>query len=210
MDTERHMLLVEDDVVTRRSLIRWIRHRSLFAVAEADSLASGLAAMERDLIGAIVDVGLPDGDGIDLVGSIRERLPMMQILLITGSDEASYANRAHLLGVPIVRKPSIETNLKAFLDRVSHNASHCERDIAYVIEQLSFSVGLSRQQRRIIELMLSGTRRAQLATAMGIEETTVRTHVRAIVRRIGVENLDRVGWKLLQLLAMLANRGSQD
>jgi DNA-binding NarL/FixJ family response regulator len=211
MAKERRVLLVvEDDPLVRRSVTRWIRRKSTFEIAETESVSAASAVIGVKPIGMIIDIGLPDGNGLDLAENACRHNPTVPILLITGSDEAAYINRAHILGLPIVRKPDFEQNLNIFLDQLSSKISNGERNMAYVIEELSFRAGLSPQQRKIIELMSSGATRAQLASVLGLEETTIRTHVRGIVRRVGVENLDRVGWRLLQLLDMRLRRSGRD
>src|SRR5215475_6436677 len=177
----RVVLVVEDDPLVRRSVTRWIRRKSTFEVAEAESVASASAAIEVRPIGMIIDINLPDGNGLDLAENYCRHSWIVSILLITESDEAEYVNRAHLLGLPIVRKPDFEQNLNIFLDQLSSKNWNGERNRAYAIEELSFRAGLSPQQRKIIELMSSGITRAQLASILGLEETTIRTHVRGIV-----------------------------
>lgn len=211
MAEECHMLLVVgDDPLVLRSIAHVVHRNLIFRIMEAESIAIARIALGNDPIGVIIDLDLPDGDGLELAKHARIRLPTTPILLITGSDEARYVNRAHLLGAAIVRKPDLNENLFMFVDHIVSESWKYERNLAYAIEQLVFKSNLSPQQRRIIELMLSGTTRAQLASSLGVEETTVRTHVRGIVRRVGVPNLDRVGWRLLQLLDTRLRRNGRD
>jgi len=209
-EERRVLLVVGDDPLVLRSIAHLVRRKSMFKIVEARSFATGRMALGNDPIGLVIDLDLLDGDGLELAECARTRLPSTPILLITGSDEARYVNRAHLIGVPIVRKPDFNENLLIFIDRTFIEYSRHERNIAYVIEQLVFKSHLSSQQRKIIELMLSGTTRTQLASSLGVEETTIKTHIRGIVRRVGVPNLDRVGWKLLQLLDIRLRRNNHD
>jgi two-component system response regulator DevR len=193
------LLVVEDDPTIRRSLVRWVRSVSPLTVVEAETVRDGIDALKSTPLGAIVDVRLPDGDGLDLVATIKERSPNTSILVTTASDDAVYANRAHLLGVALARKPEIHANVLVFLNSLAHNAQNTSR-VEQALANLAAIAGLSRQQRRIVELMARGTKRAELAGALGVEETTVRTHVRTIIRRVGVDNVDRVAWKILSLV----------
>ncbi len=193
------LLVVEDDPTIRRSLTRWIKQTSPLTVVEAETVRDGVDALKSTPVGAIVDVRLPDGDGLDLVATIKERSPNTSILVTTASDDAIYANRAHLLGVALARKPEIHANVLVFLNSLAHNANSTSR-VEQALANLAAIAGLSRQQRRIVELMARGTKRAELAGALGVEETTVRTHVRTIIRRVGVDNVDRVAWKILSLV----------
>lgn len=167
---------------------------------EADSVAAGVEALDSAPVGAIVDINLPDGDGLDLVEELRKRSPTTPVLVTTASDAAIHANRAHLLGASLARKPSIDANVTMFLSEVQRDAAATQRDTEQLLERLASEVRFSPQQRRIVELMLAGTKRSELAAALGVEESTIRTHVRGIVTRVGVENLDRVAWRLLALL----------
>ncbi len=152
------LLVVEDDPTIRRSLTRWIKQTSPLTVVEAETIRDGMELLKSSPVGAIVDIRLPDGDGLDLVQTIKEKSPNTSILVTTASEDAIYANRAHLLGVALARKPEIHANILVFLNSLAHNAGTGSR-VDQALANLAAIAGLSRQQRRIVELMARGTKR---------------------------------------------------
>jgi two-component system KDP operon response regulator KdpE len=85
--TTRTVLVVEDD----RSILRSVRaclEASGWTVREAETLRQGLAeAKSNKLDLAVVDLGLPDGDGVDFILSLRERSSVPIIVLCARSEE---------------------------------------------------------------------------------------------------------------------------
>jgi DNA-binding response OmpR family regulator len=84
-----HLLLVEDDVVIARELqLHW--HARGWAVRHCATLAEAEQACRSDLHDLVVlDLGLPDGDGIDWLRRLRERDPSMPVLVLTARATVS-------------------------------------------------------------------------------------------------------------------------
>lgn len=82
------LLVVEDEALVRMVIVEELEMLG-FAVTEADSVRSALAAMDggQALSACIVDVGLPDGRGDDLAVKMRARLPHVPIVIVSGYDE---------------------------------------------------------------------------------------------------------------------------
>jgi DNA-binding NarL/FixJ family response regulator len=80
------VLLVDDDAVFRELARRMLRATGLVVVAEAETVAAAIAAahaVKPDA--ALVDVGLPDGDGIALAGELTA-LPWRPRVVLTSTD----------------------------------------------------------------------------------------------------------------------------
>jgi DNA-binding NarL/FixJ family response regulator len=89
----RSVLVVDDDPAFRRLAHRLLAAFGLAVAGEADSVASAIAAAESLRPGAVlVDVGLPDGDGIALAGRLTA-LPWRPRVVLTSTDaEAASAS----------------------------------------------------------------------------------------------------------------------
>jgi CheY-like chemotaxis protein len=80
------VLVVDDDVAFRRLASRMLSVLGLTVVAEAGSVAAALAACEElRPDAALVDIGLPDGDGVSLAKAMTA-LPWRPRVLLTSSD----------------------------------------------------------------------------------------------------------------------------
>jgi CheY-like chemotaxis protein len=102
-DMEKRILLVEDNVDFRETFARMLELELApdldVAFAQADSIAEAHALLgeEDGLDAALIDIGLPDGDGLDLVRELEGdggRIPALPTLVITANLEHSEATRA--------------------------------------------------------------------------------------------------------------------
>src|SRR5688572_16956461 len=134
------VLILEDDAAVRRCISREVqRGLTPLAVetrAEAEDVMLG--AQVDELVGAIVDVGLPDGNGLDVVAALRRRRATLPILVLTGSHDPAVINRTHALRAELVVKPFYRDNLREFLTRLPYASQSLGRGrrIADVIDQL--------------------------------------------------------------------------
>jgi two-component system alkaline phosphatase synthesis response regulator PhoP/two-component system response regulator ResD len=85
MPREPRILVVEDDARIRRELLDSLRTAG-FDVDVAVSFRDASISSERDYALVVLDLGLPDGDGLDLVRLLRERGRGVPILILTARD----------------------------------------------------------------------------------------------------------------------------
>lgn len=102
---ERHvLLLVEDDAPLRRSLVLLLDDEG-FDALEAGSGREGVAQLDRSPDAVLLDLGLPDVDGIELCGRLRAGTPV-PIVVLTGERGDGQVGRAlHAGADEILRKP---------------------------------------------------------------------------------------------------------
>lgn len=123
------MLIVEDQDVMRRMLVEYVQ--SAYPDAAIMEAADGARALELCRSGrprlVLMDVTLPDANGIELTAQIREMLPETEVIIVSQHAVAAYVERAHTAGAfayitkdKVYRKllPAIERALgRAPLDR---------------------------------------------------------------------------------------------
>jgi len=90
MSVERPILIVDDDMALRQTLVEQLQVDREFLAAEAGTMAAAQSMISKD--GArydalILDVSLPDGDGRDLCAQLRKQGQRMPIIMLTGSDD---------------------------------------------------------------------------------------------------------------------------
>lgn len=88
------VLLVDDDADFRRIFARLLeRQPDLEVVAAAGTLAEGRTMLEGVDV-ALIDRGLPDGDGLELIGELREVNPGARVLVISSTVEMRHPTDA--------------------------------------------------------------------------------------------------------------------
>ena len=103
------VLLVEDHAIFRELFASSFgREPGLEVVAQAGSLAAAREALEAEPVDvAVVDLGLPDGDGTDLIGELRERNPHAATLVLTASLDPGVHARAVAAGAAGILHKSV-------------------------------------------------------------------------------------------------------
>ena len=102
------VMLVEDHAAFRQALAFLLDNEpDLEVVVQADSVAEARqalwgGALEGDLDVAVVDVGLPDGDGRDLIGELRRRDADVSVLVLSATVEAAGLEEALRAGADAV------------------------------------------------------------------------------------------------------------
>ena len=166
-------------------------------IGEAATAASALAripALRPDV--AILDVRLPDGDGVTVCREIRSQLPEVACLMLTsfGDDEALFdAIMAGAAGY--VLKQIRGLDLVGAVRTVASGASMLDPQAAAKVmrrmrDQAARSdplAELTGQERRILELIGEGLTNRQIGERMFLAEKTVKNYVSALFAKLGLE-----------------------
>jgi two-component system C4-dicarboxylate transport response regulator DctD len=100
------ILVVDDSPVARRAVARRLQAEGL-DVREEGSAGAARATDATQLAGAIIDVELPDGSGIDLAADLRARVPSLPVAFFTATASPTILAQAGAHGV-VFRKPDLD------------------------------------------------------------------------------------------------------
>lgn len=108
------ILLIEDDELVADAVVRGLSIAG-FTVDHAASAQSGRAALRTEHFDlAVVDIGLPDADGLSLLGALRSQGTAMPVLMLTARDTLADKIRAFELGADdFLMKPFEQAELAA-------------------------------------------------------------------------------------------------
>jgi DNA-binding NarL/FixJ family response regulator len=190
------VLIVEDHALTRTGLRTALDlNASLEVVGEASDGEAGLAAAQRlhpDV--AVVDIGLPGIDGIELTRRIRHELPKTKVLILTMHDMDEEVLGALAAGADAYCLKSADP--ERIVDAVKTAAAggaYFDPGIAHVVlrafnrpevaESASGSP-LSTRETQILSLIAGGTSNAEIATQLSIGLGTVKGHIRDILAKL--------------------------
>jgi DNA-binding NarL/FixJ family response regulator len=192
------VFLLDDHEVVRRGVRDMLEAEpDITVVGEAGTAESALAripALRPDV--AVLDVRLPDGDGVSVCREIRSRMPEVACLMLTsfGDDEALFdAIMAGAAGY--VLKQIRGTDLIGAVRTVARGESMLDpeaaskvmarmRDQASKTDPLS---GLTPQERKILQLIGEGLTNRQIGERMFLAEKTVKNYVSALFAKLGME-----------------------
>ena len=184
------VFVVDDDISVRESLEALIR----FEGWQAETFGSGQDFLARPRMFSpsclVLDVSLPDLNGLDLQKVVAADRNEMPIIFITGHGDVPMTVKAMKAGaVEFLEKPvdsdalldAIRSALErsfATLDRESETQSLRDR---YAL--------LSRREREVMTLVVSGLGNKQVGFKLGISEITVKAHRGKVMRKMNVDSL---------------------
>ncbi len=184
------VFVVDDDVSVRESLELLIRTEGW--QAETFASAQEFLARPRDLAPSclVLDVSLPDLNGLDLQQRIAVERSDMPIIFITGYGDVPMTVRAMRAGaVEFLTKPfSDEALLGAIRNAIerSRTALGQEADMKVLRDR---HASLSRREREVMTLVVSGLLNKQVGGRLGISEITVKTHRGNVMRKMKADSL---------------------
>ncbi len=149
------ILLIEDNEGTRFGFVRYFSKEG-YLISEADCLAQAGELLSKQQFDAIVlDINLPDGNGIDFIDSARVNNPFIPIIVMTGSGDVPLAVKAMLKGADnFLTKPVDNADLAVFLNKTLEIGALKRRQAARSRLELREDVfwGANSAMRQIKEL----------------------------------------------------------
>ncbi|KPP93863.1 response regulator transcription factor [Erythrobacter sp. HL-111] len=141
----------------------------------------------------LLDLHMEDSSGLSVLMDLRQDFPALPIAIVSGSEEPRVVAAARQLGAAaFIPKSSSLESLREALAAVKEGdlwfpASEGQED-----EDLVRIASLTPAQRRILGFVRRGLLNKQIAYELGISEATVKAHVTAIFRKLGVGNRTQV------------------
>jgi DNA-binding NarL/FixJ family response regulator len=192
------VFLMDDHEIVRQGVRDLLEAQpDIEVIGEAGTASSALAripALRPDV--AILDVRLPDGDGVSVCRDIRSRVPEVACLMLTSVEDDEALFNAVMAGAAgYVLKDISGTNLVGAVRTVAAGQSMLDptaasqlmarlRDAATKKDPLE---GLTNQERRILELIGEGLTNRQIGERMYLAEKTVKNYVSGLFQKLGME-----------------------
>lgn len=184
------VFIVDDDVSVRESLQALVHYAGL--TAETYASARDFLRRPRAMVPncLVLDVRLPDIDGLELQSHIASQRKEMPIIFITGYGDVPMTVQAMKAG-------AVEFLTKPFDDEILLGAirSAIERSRAALSEAARMKVlegryaSLSRREREVMALVVSGLLNKQVGIELGISEITVKAHRGQVMRKMNALSL---------------------
>jgi len=192
------VFLLDDHEVVRRGVRDLLEAEpDITVIGEAGTASSALAripALRPDV--AVLDVRLPDGDGVSVCREIRSRMPEVACLMLTSFSDDEALFEAIMTGAAgYVLKQIRGADLVGAVRTVAAGQSMLDpRAASQLMARLRDQsakhdplAGLSTQERRILELIGEGLTNRQIGERMFLAEKTVKNYVSALFAKLGME-----------------------
>jgi DNA-binding NarL/FixJ family response regulator len=188
------VLLVDDHELIRHGLRRaFERDPDFEVVGEAGSVAEALAvirSVEPEVV--IMDVRLPDGNGLDAVKKLRAAGESMGIVVLTmyaGDDQLFAALEAGASSFVNKDSPAEEV-LAAARHAAASPASFSAADLADAMRRKMAPSGpaLSPREKEVLKLLADGLAVSGIAKTLFISESTTKTHISKVYEKLGAGN----------------------
>ncbi len=184
------VFVVDDDVSVRESLESLIRYEGW----QPEMFASARAFLERSPVGSarclVLDVTLPDLNGLELQRSIAADQPFMPIIFITGHGDVPMTVEAMKAGAfDFLTKPFDEGVLLATIGRAIDASRTALREDEGLQLLRNRYASLTKREQHVMELIVAGRLNKQAASELGISEITVKAHRGSVMRKMQAPSL---------------------
>lgn len=192
------VFLIDDHELVRRGLKGLLEAEAdIDVVGEAGTSESAIyrmKALQPDV--ALLDVRLPDGDGVSLCRDIRSVLPGTACLMLTAYSDNKALMGAIMAGAAgYVMKQTSGSELVGAVRTVAAGQSTLDAHTAQrVMERLRERTSgpapvsaLSRQEKRVLDLISEGLTNRQIAERMFLSEKTVKNYVSSLLGKLGMQ-----------------------
>ena len=211
-----NILIVDDHALVRRGLNYVVKEGFPDGeVTEAESAAAALQHLQNgvaiDL--ALVDVRMPDLDGLELLRAIKTDHPDLPVIMLSTYDNAPYVKRALADGASgyLLKDATPEDLSQAINVALSGSGNVLSpRVIQNLFEEHEASgrdrangrrgeYNLTQREHDILALLSEGRANREIAQHLYLSEKTVKAHLAAIFRKLGVTNRTQAAMMAVQM-----------
>jgi DNA-binding NarL/FixJ family response regulator len=212
------VFLVDDHEVVRAGVRALLQSEGdIRVVGEAGTIADALArAPSSGAQVAILDVRLPDGNGVELCRELRSRQPELRCLMLTSFPDDEALFDAIMAGASgYLLKEVRGRDLAADVRHVAQGGSLLDPALtARVLERLRRPsepdelARLSPQERKILDLIAEGYTNRQIADRVYLAEKTVKNYVSSLLMKLGMQRRSQAAAYAARLAAQRSPRSS--
>jgi DNA-binding NarL/FixJ family response regulator len=199
----RRTLVVDDHPLTRTALVGLLEQHSFPVVGEAADGSEAVESARRlqpDLV--LMDLTMPGGGGLEALPKVRAAAPDCEIVVLTASgteDDLLTAIRAGAAGYLLKTEPP--ERIAEFLEGVVHGEAALSGEVARrLVDRVrdggrldsgvpdAIAEHLSAREVEVLLLLDEHLGTDQIARRLFISEHTVRSHVKSLLRKLGVSS----------------------
>lgn len=196
------VFVLDDHELIRRALRGLIdSHDDLELAGEAGTASEALSSMTANRPDvAVVDLRLPDGDGIEVCRELRSRHPQTRCLVLTSAaDEEAVANALLAGAAGFLLKDAAAPQIVEAIREVAAGRSLLDPAVTgRVLDRLRAESGggapkpgrpsLTKQEERLLDLLAEGLTNREISERLHLAEKTVRNYVSNLLAKLGMKH----------------------
>lgn len=182
-----HYMVIEGirSLIQHAPHIEWLGH-----AMKAESCLSFLKLQQPDVI--LMDINLPDTDGIRLCKMVKEQYPSIFILGLSTFSQSSFIQRMMESGASgYLLKNASEQEILEAIDTVMHGKEYLSEDTSVILQKASTRPVpmVTRRELQVLELIAEGLTNNEIAEKIFVSVTTVETHRKNLLLKFGARNV---------------------
>ena len=185
------ILVVDDHPVLREGLAAMIESQpdmTLTAEAATGRDAIDLFGMHQPDV-TIMDLRLPDMNGIEAIVAIRQSFPNARVIVLTTYLGDVQAGRALMAGAQaFLLKATLRTDLLDTIRAVHKGQKRVPAEVASEMAEYAADDSLTPREIEVLEQVASGNSNKQVADRLNISEDTVKAHMRNVLGKLGAND----------------------
>lgn len=187
MQSNPLVFVIDDDASMRKGVVRWLE--SVGYKSEAFESATDFLARPPhvDPCCIIVDVQMPDMDGVAFQQALIKRRREEQLVFLTGHGNVPTCARVMRDGaVDFVEKPFTSEELSKSVERALRRSIEQRRHVAQRDEARRLLDLLTPREFEVMQLVITGMLNKQIGAELGAAERTIKAHRGRVMRKLGV------------------------
>lgn len=187
------ILVVDDHALFREGLVYVLdKLESNISILEASNYDEAVSILKKhlDIDLLLLDLSMPDKDGFTLLSYCRKHFPLVPAVVLSASKEQRDLHRALDTGALgfIPKDTTSKVMLNALRLIMSGELYIPASMVRHSNNNQNTLHSLTPRQHQVIKMMMKGSSNKKIAAEIGIAEATIKMHITAIFKRLGVSN----------------------
>lgn len=188
IENSARILVVDDHPIVRKGIAALLCHTTAATIAEASCAAEAIDISRKQSVDiAVIDLELPDANGLQLITRLRCTMPKMRFVVYTMHEEPWIIDELQDANVDaIVLKGDDPYELQMAVESVKIGIGYYSSRFKKCADNAPGH--LTEREKEVLQMMCDGMSSKLIAEKMCVSENTVEYHRKQILRRIGAKN----------------------